>query len=111
MTDLTQKKCVSCEVGGAPLTPDEVQMLYAQVPKWTVSEDSKKIHRTFEFKDFAGALAFADKVGAIAEEEGHHPDLHVSWGKVTVELWTHAVGGLSENDFIVAAKIDRIPME
>lgn len=108
MTDLIQKKCVVCEVGGASLTPDEVQTLHAQVPEWTVAEDSKQISRMFTFKDFASALKFADKIGAIAETEGHHPDLHVSWGKVLVELWTHAVGGLSENDFILAAKIDQI---
>jgi 4a-hydroxytetrahydrobiopterin dehydratase len=108
MTDLIQKKCAACEAGGQALTPDQVQTLRVQVPAWTVAKDSKQISRMFTFKDFASALAFADKVGEIAESEGHHPDLHVSWGKVLVELWTHAVGGLSENDFIMAAKIDHI---
>lgn len=73
--------------------------------EWKVV-DGKKIHREFRFKNFVEALAFANNVGAIAEEEGHHPDLFVSYGKVGVELWTHAIGGLSENDFILAAKID-----
>lgn len=108
MTDLTTKRCVPCEVGGPPLTRHEAEVLLQQVPDWALGEDGKKISRTFTFKDFAEALHFTDRVGAIAETEGHHPDIHLSWGKVTIELYTHAVGGLSENDFIVAAKIDRI---
>lgn len=108
MTELTQKKCIPCEVGGSALTLDEAHALMAQIPQWTLADDAKKITRMFTFKDFAGALQFADKIGAIAEEEGHHPDLHVSWGKVVVDLSTHAVGGLSENDFILAAKIDQL---
>lgn len=79
-----------------------------QVPGWTLATDGKQITRTLLFKDFAQALQFANKVGDIAEAEGHHPDLHVSWGRVMVELWTHAVGGLSENDFILASKINNI---
>lgn len=78
------------------------------VPLWTLSHDGTGIARTFTFEDFAEALAFTNKVGAIAEDEGHHPDLHVSWGKVIVELTTHAIHGLSQNDFIVAAKIDAL---
>lgn len=108
MTDLTQKKCIPCEVGGLPLTFDEAQALLAQAPQWSLAADGKRISKAFTFKDFAGAMQFAGKVGEIAEMEGHHPDLHISWGKVVVELWTHAVDGLSENDFILAAKIDRI---
>lgn len=108
MTDLVQKKCIPCEVGGSALTPEEARTLMTQVPQWTLASDAKQITRSFTFKDFAGALQFTNKIGAIAEEEGHHPDLSVSWGRVGVVLWTHAVGGLSENDFILAAKIDQI---
>jgi len=105
---MAQKKCVPCEVGGQPLTPDEAEVLHAQIPEWTVAPDAKQLNRSFAFKDFAEAIAFADKVGVLAEQEGHHPDLHVSWGKVVIDLSTHAVGGLSENDFILAAKIDKM---
>lgn len=108
MTELIQKKCVPCEVGGSALTLDEARTLLAQVPQWTLATDAKQITREFSFKDFAEALAFANKIGEIAEAEGHHPDLTVSWGKVGVSLSTHAVSGLSENDFILAAKINQI---
>jgi len=77
-----------------------------EVPGWKLADDALSISRDFTFKNFADALAFANKIGAIAEEEGHHPDLTVSWGKVGVHLSTHAIGGLSENDFILAAKVD-----
>ncbi len=105
---LIDKKCVPCEGGVDPLTAFEATSLRKETPEWKVSVDTKKIMRSFSFKDFAQALAFANKVGAIAEEQGHHPDLHVEWGRVTVELSTHAIGGLSVNDFIIAAKIDAI---
>lgn len=108
MSDLIQKKCVPCEVGGKALTADEARVFTAHVPQWTLATDAKQIIRTFPFKDFAQALQFANKIGEVAESEGHHPDLTVSWGKVTVVLWTHAVGGLSENDFVMAAKVDKL---
>lgn len=108
--ELTQKKCVPCEGFETPFNKAEAEALMHQVPDWTLSEDGKSIQRTFAFKDFAGAMAFADKCAALAEEEGHHPDLHVAWGKLTVSTWTHAIGGLSQNDFIIAAKIDKIPV-
>jgi 4a-hydroxytetrahydrobiopterin dehydratase len=92
----------------APLTRDEAQILLKQLLGWTLSGDARWISKEFKFKDFAEALAFTDKVGAIAESEGHHPDLQLSWGKVVVELTTHNIKGLSENDFIVAAKVDKI---
>jgi 4a-hydroxytetrahydrobiopterin dehydratase len=105
---LTDQKCVPCEGGMMPLTIQEAETLMKEVSGWTLSGDARKISREFKFKDFAGALAFANNVGAIAEDEGHHPDLTVKWGKVGIELSTHAIGGLSVNDFILAAKIDRI---
>lgn len=106
MLELQKKKCRPCEGGTQPLSGEDLTMYTREVSaEWKVV-DGKKIHREFRFKNFVEALAFANNVGAIAEEEGHHPDLFVSYGKVGVELWTHAIGGLSENDFILAAKID-----
>nr|AQQ74989.1 hypothetical protein [uncultured bacterium] len=91
-----------------PLTIQEAGERMQELAGWTLSPDARKISKEFPFKDFADALAFANKAGAIAEEEQHHPDLTVKWGTVGIELSTHAIGGLSENDFILAAKIDRI---
>lgn len=108
MTELTQKKCVPCEVGGQALTREEAEVLLLQVPEWELDDIAKEIEREFTFKDFKEAMAFADKVGNLAEEEGHHPELSIAWGKVKIELSTHAVKGLSENDFIMAAKINKI---
>lgn len=108
MTELSQKHCVPCEGGVFPLARQESERVMEQVPLWKLADDALSISRSFAFKNFADALAFANKIAVIAEEEGHHPDLTVSWGKVGVQLTTHAIGGLSENDFILAAKIDRI---
>ena len=91
-----------------PLAEAEIDSLRDQVSGWQVSVDLKKISKEFKFRDFGGAMGFANKIAALAEEEGHHPDLQVSWGKVVVELSTHSIGGLSENDFILAAKIDTL---
>lgn len=104
---LTDKKCVACEGGIPPLTPSEISAFKPQVPNWEVSSDAKSISRQFVFKDFKEALVFVNKVGDIAEQEGHHPDIKLfEYKNVLVNLWTHAIGGLSENDFIVAAKVD-----
>ena len=81
-----------------------------QINGWVLSDDAKSISKAFKFKDFADAMQFANKISTIAEAEGHHPDLAISWGTLTVHTWTHAIGGLSENDFILAAKIDNIPV-
>lgn len=105
---LTDQKCVPCEGGTMPLTIQEATTLMKDVAGWTLSLDAKKITREFKFKDFAEALAFTNNVGALAESEGHHPDLALGWGKVSISLTTHAIGGLSVNDFIVAAKIDAL---
>ena len=107
--DLAQKKCVACEGGTAPLNRTEAEVLIKQVNGWTLSGDARWVSKEFTFKDFAEGLKFVDAVGAIAEEEGHHPDIQLSWGKVVIELTTHAIKGLSENDFILAAKIDKLP--
>lgn len=105
---LSDQKCVPCEVGGEPLKKAEVDHYAKDVPEWKVAPDYKRISRAFKWKDFVEALAFVNKVGAIAEKEGHHPDIHIHWNVVTLELYTHAVGGLFVNDFILAAKIDRL---
>jgi len=91
-----------------PLFRTKAEEYLKDISDWSLSEDAKKISKTFTFKNFKEALGFANKVGDIAEAEGHHPDMLVGWGKVHIELTTHAIGGLSENDFILAAKIDAL---
>ncbi len=105
--ELSQKKCVPCEGGTPPLTREQIEPYLPQVPRWELIEN-KMIRKKFKFKDFKEAMAFVNKVAGLAEEEGHHPDIHVSWNKVTLELSTHAIKGLSGNDFIVAAKIEKL---
>jgi 4a-hydroxytetrahydrobiopterin dehydratase len=110
--ELTQKHCVSCESGVSALKPEQVQTLARSVPDWKVMPDGKRLRREWRVKDFAAGLEFFQHVGQIAEAENHHPDLHLAgYRNVTIELSTHAVGGLTENDFILAAKIDRVPVE
>lgn len=106
--DLTQKKCVACEGAEIPLRRSEADILLKQVPGWVISEDGKKISREFNFKDFKESMAFVNKMAEIAESEGHHPDIYIFYANVKLELWTHAIGGLFENDFIVAAKINKL---
>src|SRR5689334_17079455 len=103
---LSQKSCVPCRGGVPPLTSDEIKPLAAQVPNWTVSHNHH-IEKEFKFPDFKTALEFTNRVGAIAEEQGHHPDIFLAWGKVGVKIWTHKIDGLTESDFILAVKIDR----
>ena len=105
--DLTQKKCVPCKGGVSPFTADEIEEYMKQLKTpWEVVDDLK-IQQKFSFKDFVEAMAFVNKVAELAEDEGHHPDIHVvGYNTVTIELNTHAIGGLSINDFIVARKIE-----
>ena len=106
--ELTKKKCKPCEGGVPPLKPDEINDFLNQLnTTWEVKEQ-KQIEKAFKFKNFKEALDFANKVGEIAEDEQHHPDIHVYYGKVIIDLATHAIGGLSENDFIVAAKVEEL---
>ena len=106
-TPLHQQKCHPCEGGVAPLTKEAVEARMGEIPGWVLDDAGTSIAREYTFRDFAEALAFINRVGAIAEAEGHHPDLHLTGYKhVRVELSTHAIGGLSDNDLIVAAKID-----
>jgi 4a-hydroxytetrahydrobiopterin dehydratase len=110
--DLRQKHCTPCEGGVPPLTADEISALLAGLPEWKQTGDGNRIRREWRVKDFMTALDFFERVARLAEQEGHHPDLHlVGYRNVAIELWTHAIGGLSENDFILAAKIDTLPVE
>jgi 4a-hydroxytetrahydrobiopterin dehydratase len=106
--NLIHKHCLPCEGEVPPLSKKEVREYRPHVPLWTVARTGKRIVRTFMFADFKETMLFVRAVAKIAEREGHHPDIHVSYGKVRIELSTHAVGALSKNDFILAAKIDRI---
>ena len=90
------------------MNKEEADVLLKQLNGWTLSGDARWISKDFKFSDFASALAFVNKVGVLAEQEGHHPDVQLSWGRVAIELTTHAIDGLSENDFILAAKIDKL---
>jgi 4a-hydroxytetrahydrobiopterin dehydratase len=107
MTDLASKTCVPCRGNVPPLAGNDLEALASQVPAWKVV-DGHHISREFKFADFVQALAFVNKVGAIAEEQGHHPDILLSWGKANVTTWTHKINGLTESDFILAAKIDKL---
>jgi 4a-hydroxytetrahydrobiopterin dehydratase len=108
---LSEKHCVPCE-GGVPALDDATaKMLLVEVPGWALraaTGQPSQISKRFQFADFLGAMAFVDKMGALAEQEGHHPDFCVHYSRVDVTLWTHAARGLSENDFILASKLDAI---
>ena len=110
MTGLTRSSCVPCRGGVPTLTDSEIAALATEAPEWRVVDVGgiKRLTREFRFKDFRAAMDFAVRVGELAEREQHHPDLHVAWGKVVVETWTHKIGGLHRNDFILAAKTDEI---
>lgn len=103
---LEGKKCVPCEGGLTPLDAQEAEKLLAEVPGWKIIDGGKAIRRRFHFMDFAAALAFVNRVGDVAEGEGHHPDILFGWGYAECTLLTHAIDGLHENDFIVARKIN-----
>ncbi len=116
--DLLKKKCVPCEGGVKPLNPEEIAKYMSQVEGWALVESNKpnlqkfgleaKITKEYKFKDFIGAINFVNNIAELAESEGHHPDIHIRYNKVLLELNTHAIDGLFENDFILAAKIDAI---
>lgn len=107
-SELTHKSCAPCERGTPRLRGAELARLAAAIPEWTVVEEHH-LQRTYKFPDFAAALQFVNRIGAVAEKEQHHPDLGLGWGRVEVSTHTHSIGGLSENDFILAAKIDELP--
>jgi 4a-hydroxytetrahydrobiopterin dehydratase len=105
---LVGKSCTPCKGGIPALTEGEAQSFHAQVAKWELSDEARRIERTFRFKNFGEAAAFVQKVGELAEAEGHHPDISFGWGYATVSLQTKKIKGLHENDFILAAKVDRL---
>ena len=107
MSSLAAKTCVPCRGGVPPLRGQELNSLHQQVPDWQVVNEHH-IARQFTFPDFKQALGFVNRVGELAEEQGHHPDILLAWGKAEITLWTHKVNGLTESDFIMAAKIDRL---
>jgi 4a-hydroxytetrahydrobiopterin dehydratase len=110
MINLAAGKCVACRSGEPTVTEEEISILHPQIPEWQVKEVDgvKRLERVFKFKNFVQALEFTNKVGAIAEEEGHHPLIITEWGKVTLQWWTHKIKGLHKNDFIMAAKSDEL---
>ncbi len=110
MENLHKLKCVTPRAGEPTLTDSEISVLQPQVPDWQIKEvnGEKRLERIFKFKNFAEALEFTNKVGAIAEEQDHHPMIITEWGKVTIDWWTHKIGGLHKNDFIMAAKTDQL---
>ena len=109
MADLAQEKCVPYRDNEPPLAEQEIDKLLPQVPDWEIVERQgiKRLERVFRFADFAQALGFTNRVGELAEEQGHHPAILTEWGRVTVTWWTHKVQGLHRNDFVMAAKTDR----
>lgn len=107
--DLSQKKCISPHVGDLKvLVKKDIKELLAEIPGWELSKNAKKITKEFAFKDFSRAMRFVSKVADVAKVERHYPDVHVYCDKAVFDLWTRGIGGLSENDFIMAAKIDKL---
>lgn len=110
MTDLKQLKCEACTAASPAVTSEEIAQLKSQLPGWEIIESERELRlaKVYKFPDFQSAIAFTDAVGVEAEKEGHHPALLTEWGKVTVTWWTHSIGGLHKNDFIMAARTDRV---
>jgi len=106
--DLAGKTCVPCRGGVPTLTESQARAFLADTPNWELQEKATRLHRRFEFEDFKKAIEFVNRVAEIAEEQGHHPDIAIHWNKVDLLLWTHKIGGLHENDFILAAKINKL---
>ena len=107
-SELASKTCVPCRGGVPPLKGAELAALQKQVDGWSVVQEHH-VTKTFTFPNFQKALDFVNKVGAVAEEQGHHPDIYLAWGKAEIKIWTHKIDGLTESDFILAAKIDQLP--
>lgn len=107
MSQLAEKTCVPCRGGVPPLTPEEIRPLHAEIPAWTVV-NNHQLSREFLFTNFATALLFVNRIGDLAEAQGHHPDVQLAWGRVVLDVWTHKINGLTESDFVYAAKVDRV---
>ena len=112
MEKLLEQNCVPCSGNSPPVSDQEIASLKNQVPEWKIIHENgeARLQRVYKFPDFKKALAFTQRVGEEAEKEGHHPSLLCEWGKVTVTWWTHAIGGLHKNDFIMAAKTDKLAL-
>jgi len=109
--ELARKRCTPCEGGTPALSRDEAERLAQSVPGWSLSPDARRISRSWTVKNFMAGIDFFNKVAALAEAEGHHPDLHLEgYRNLSIAIWTHAASGLTENDFILAAKIDELPV-
>jgi 4a-hydroxytetrahydrobiopterin dehydratase len=111
MEGLAARSCVPCRGGIPPLTAGAAEGLLAGTPGWRLEQNATRLQRHFEFRDFVEAMRFVNRVADVAEQQGHHPDFEIHWNKVDLTLWTHKIGGLHENDFILAAKIDRLLVE
>ncbi len=113
MSTLTSEKCVACRRDAPQVTEEDVRELKPQIPDWNIveRESIQRLERVFRFNDFSEALSFTNRVGELAEDEGHHPAILTEWGQVTVTLWTHKIRGLHRNDFLMAAKIDSFAPE
>ena len=107
MTELASKTCVPCKGGTPPLKGEELDVLRRQVPEWEVVEEHH-LRRRFRFRNFRESLRFINEVGELAEEQGHHPDISFGWGYAEITVWTHKIDGLTESDFIFAAKVDTL---
>ena len=107
MTDLAERQCVPCRGGVPAMKGAEVENFAAQVPGWQV-ENEHHLSRNYQFSNFRETLDFVNRIGALAEEQGHHPDICFGWGKAEVSIWTHKIDGLTESDFVLAAKIDKL---
>jgi len=108
MSDLTAKTCKPCEGGVAPLAPEQVNTMLPELNDWQINADYTEISKAFEFKNFFRTMSFVNAVAHLANNENHHPDMSVSYNKCEIRFSTHAIGGLSENDFICAAKVDKL---
>lgn len=105
---LVDQSCVPCREGTPPLDRSRIASLIGQLDEgWDLNLNSH-IEKSYKFKNFSGPMSFANRIAELADSEGHHPDLHITWGKCVIEIWTHAIQGLSENDFVLAAKVDRL---
>jgi len=107
MADLASRECVPCRGGVPPMSRDEIKKFLSELQDWEVVREHH-LRKVYEFKNFREALAFVNRVGELAEEQGHHPDICFGWGRVEITIWTHKIDGLTESDFILAAKIDKV---
>jgi len=107
MSELAERQCVPCRGGVPPMKGDEITEMSSQLPDWQVVNEHH-LQRNYRFKDFRETLDFVDRVGELAEEQGHHPDICFGWGKADITIWTHKIDGLTESDFVLAAKIDKL---